>query len=117
MTVVLSAPAAPPSMGLITRVCALVKPPGTAAPASFTGRPAKKSFSARRMSFAVAKRSAGFFCMAFTMMLSRPGSMSGLKSEGSGGSSLTCFMATLMASGPSKGSLPVAASKSTTPSE
>ena len=117
MTMVLSAEAARPSMGDMTRVCSFVKPPIMAAEPTLTGRPARKSFSARRMSFAVAKRSAGFFCMAFTMMLSRPGSMSGLKSLGRGASSFTCFIATLIASGPSKGSLPVAASNSTTPSE
>ena len=69
------------------------------------------------MSCAVAKRSAGFFAMARMMMASSAGSMSGLISRGGAGRSFTCFMATLTASGPSKGSLPVAASYSTMPSE
>ena len=43
--------------------------------------------------------------------------MSGLISLGRTGASWTCFMATLTASGPSKGSLPVAASYMTMPSE
>ena len=69
------------------------------------------------MSFAVAKRSAGFFAMAFMMMASSAGSMSGLISRGGTGRSLTCFMATLTASGPSNGKRPVADSYSTMPSE
>ncbi len=69
------------------------------------------------MSFAVAKRSAGFFAMAFMMMASSPGSMSGLISRGGTGRSFTCFKATLTASGPSNGSCPVVASYSTMPSE
>ena len=69
------------------------------------------------MSLAVAKRSAGFFSMAFMMMASSDGSMSGLISRGGTGRSFTCFMATLTASGPSKGRWPVHASYMTTPSE
>ena len=55
--------------------------------------------------------------MAFMMMASSAGSMSGLISRGGTGRSLTCFMATLTASGPSNGKRPVADSYSTMPNE
>ena len=55
--------------------------------------------------------------MHFMMMASRLSSTLGLISLGGTGSSLTCLSATLTASSPSKGSLPVDASYMTTPSE
>ena len=69
------------------------------------------------MSRAVAKRLSGVLSSAFMMMSSSAASMAGFTWLGGTGCSWTCFMATLTASGPSNGSLPVAASYSTMPSE
>ncbi len=59
------------------------------------------------MAEAEAKRSSGFFCMAFKMICSRPTGICGFNSRGGTGSLETCIIATATGLSAIKGRRPV----------
>ncbi len=78
---------------------------------------ASAASSAARNSSADPKRLAGSLASAFSTTASRARDTAGLSSLGGRGRSETCFKATVTGDSASKGTLPVSASYSSTPTE